>query len=228
MLVMHHGTSDRGADWIDLGYVDALKADRQLILLDSRGYGQSDKPHDPTAYDLALRTFDVIAVLDDPGIQKADYFGYRWAVGSDLVARNICRTVFGHSTLVGRIPTPKICSHSATARRATTKRAAMVDQVFGSRLTSVARTRLLANDLYALRALTQDRSSSADVLPSMTMPCLLICGRTGSAPRAGAAMRVRASGRDRFQFAGVRSRRYIVAQQTCDTLSETFLAKVHG
>ena len=54
--------------------------------------------------------------------------------------------------------------------------ATMVDQMFGSRLTPASRSRLLANDLDALRALTQDRASSADVLPSMTMPCLLFVG----------------------------------------------------
>jgi len=54
--------------------------------------------------------------------------------------------------------------------------AAMVDQVFGSRLTPAMRTRLLANDLDALRALTQDRASHADVLPSMTISCLLFAG----------------------------------------------------
>ena len=32
-LVMHHGTFGSGADFIDLGYVDALKADHQVILL---------------------------------------------------------------------------------------------------------------------------------------------------------------------------------------------------
>jgi hypothetical protein len=54
--------------------------------------------------------------------------------------------------------------------------AAIVDQVFGSRLTSAMRTRLLANDLDALRALTQDRESNVDVLPLMTMPRLLFAG----------------------------------------------------
>jgi pimeloyl-ACP methyl ester carboxylesterase len=34
----------------------------------------------------------------------------------------------------------------------------------------------LNNDLEALRALTQDRSSIGDVLPSMQMPCLLFVG----------------------------------------------------
>ena len=88
-LVMHHGTFGSNADWIDLGYVDAVKEDRQVILLDSRGHGRSDKPHDPTAYELALRTSDVIAVLDKLGIQKADYFGYSlggW-IGFDLAKR---------------------------------------------------------------------------------------------------------------------------------------------
>jgi pimeloyl-ACP methyl ester carboxylesterase len=33
------------------------------ILLDSRGHGQSDKPHDPQAYDLALRAGDVLASM---------------------------------------------------------------------------------------------------------------------------------------------------------------------
>jgi len=54
--------------------------------------------------------------------------------------------------------------------------AAMVDQLFGSRLTPAMRSRFLANDLEALRTLTQDRESNADVLPAMTMPCLLFVG----------------------------------------------------
>src|SRR5689334_6287184 len=75
-LVLHHGTFGSGADWVDLGYVDALKEDHRLILVDGRGHGHSDKPHDPTAYSLAHRTSDVLAVLDDLGIQTADYLGY--------------------------------------------------------------------------------------------------------------------------------------------------------
>ena len=32
------------------GYVDALKANYQLIMVDARGHGKSDKPYDPAAY----------------------------------------------------------------------------------------------------------------------------------------------------------------------------------
>ena len=52
-------------------------------------HGESDKPHDPAAYGLAHRTADVLAVLDDLSIQKADYFGYSlggW-IGFGLVKR---------------------------------------------------------------------------------------------------------------------------------------------
>jgi pimeloyl-ACP methyl ester carboxylesterase len=177
VLVMHHGTFGSGADWIDGGYVDALKADHQLILLDARGHGQSDKPHDPKAYNLALRASDVLAVLDELGIQKADYFGYSlggW-IGFDLARRAPER--FGSFIFGASHPyTEDMQPFRDLMPRDRDAFAAMIDQVFGSRLTSAMRTRLLANDLDALRALTQDRESNADALPSMTMPCLLFVG----------------------------------------------------
>jgi pimeloyl-ACP methyl ester carboxylesterase len=51
-----------------------------------------------------------------------------------------------------------------------------VDQLFGTLISPAWRARLLANDLEALRALTQDRESIADVLPSITVPCMLFVG----------------------------------------------------
>jgi pimeloyl-ACP methyl ester carboxylesterase len=74
-LVLHHGTGGSGPDWVDLGYVEALQDRHRLILIDARGHGQSDKPHDPAAYDLPLRAADVVAVLDELGVQHADFLG---------------------------------------------------------------------------------------------------------------------------------------------------------
>jgi pimeloyl-ACP methyl ester carboxylesterase len=84
-LVLHHGSFASGADWGDLGYVDALKREHLLILMDARGHGASDKPHDPAAYDLALRASDVISVLDDLKVERANFFGYSMGdgLGSD-------------------------------------------------------------------------------------------------------------------------------------------------
>jgi len=151
-LVLHHGTFGSGATWTDLGYVDTLKADHQVILPDSRGHGQSDKPHDPTAYDLARRTSDVLAVLDDLGIQKADYFGYSlggW-IGFGLAKHAPDRFrsfIFGGSHPYGENMQP----FRDLMPRDRDAFAAMVDQIFGDRLTAVIRTRLLASDLDALR-----------------------------------------------------------------------------
>ncbi len=52
------------------------------------------------------------------------------------------------------------------------------EQSFGSHMTPTLRARLMATDVHALQAQTQDRASIADVLPTMTMPCLLFAGET--------------------------------------------------
>ena len=63
-LVLQHGFSESVVDWYEAGYVDALRSDYRLILIDARGHGASDKPHDPGAYELERRVADVVAVLD--------------------------------------------------------------------------------------------------------------------------------------------------------------------
>ena len=49
-LVLHHGFTESIEDWLECGYVDALQSQHRLILIDARGHGRSDKPHDPSAY----------------------------------------------------------------------------------------------------------------------------------------------------------------------------------
>lgn len=75
-LVLHHGFGSWLETWYDFSYVDGLKDNYQLVLMESRGHGKSDKPHDPEVYRLALRASDVVAVLDDLGICKAYFLGY--------------------------------------------------------------------------------------------------------------------------------------------------------
>jgi pimeloyl-ACP methyl ester carboxylesterase len=63
-LVLQHGFSNSLESWYDAGYVHALRPDYRLILIDARGHGASDKPHDPDAYALQRRAGDIVAVLD--------------------------------------------------------------------------------------------------------------------------------------------------------------------
>jgi len=50
--------------WPELGYVEALKKNYRLILIDVRGHGLSDKPHDSEKYMMELIVSDVFTVLD--------------------------------------------------------------------------------------------------------------------------------------------------------------------
>ncbi len=74
-IVFHHGNGNCIKDWHTLGFVDELSVDFQLILIDSRGYGESSKPHDPEAYTLQSRAADTISVLDELGIESAHCLG---------------------------------------------------------------------------------------------------------------------------------------------------------
>jgi pimeloyl-ACP methyl ester carboxylesterase len=62
--------------WTGFGYVDKLQAHYTVILMDSRGHGKSDKPYTPAAYRSKHFADDVIAVLDEVGIQQAHYWGF--------------------------------------------------------------------------------------------------------------------------------------------------------
>jgi pimeloyl-ACP methyl ester carboxylesterase len=75
-LVLLHGFGDSLESWRQYGYVAALQDGYQLILIDARGHGLSDKPHDEEAYGFVLMVADVVATLDDMSISKAHYFGY--------------------------------------------------------------------------------------------------------------------------------------------------------
>lgn len=62
--------------WREYHYVDALKNEFQLILVDARGHGESDKPHNPEAYRIEEFAGDIIAVLDTLGLPRVCYMGY--------------------------------------------------------------------------------------------------------------------------------------------------------
>lgn len=77
-IVLIHGfAAHRGITWRSTGWYDSLtRAGRQVIALDCRGHGGSDKPRDPTAYDDRLMLGDVLAVLDALEVPCADVMGY--------------------------------------------------------------------------------------------------------------------------------------------------------
>ena len=75
-LVLLHGFGVSGDAWHTGGHVDALSSDFQVITMDARGHGRSDKPHDLAAYSLPKRVRDVTSVLDTAGVETSYFLGY--------------------------------------------------------------------------------------------------------------------------------------------------------
>ncbi|GAB2841361.1 alpha/beta hydrolase [Actinocorallia aurea] len=73
-VVLLHGFFGDRSTWRDAGYVARLGGFR-LILVDGRGHGESGRPYEPAAYDVARQADDVLAVLDALGLAKASVWG---------------------------------------------------------------------------------------------------------------------------------------------------------
>lgn len=50
----------------------------RLIYVDHRGHGRGEKPHEPEAYAMPLRVADVVAVVDELGLERAQVLGVSW------------------------------------------------------------------------------------------------------------------------------------------------------
>ena len=75
-VVLIHGWGvDLKWCWDEPGTIRALAEHYQIIAIDNRGHGRSDKPHDPQQYGMNMVT-DVIRLLDHLKIQTAHIVGY--------------------------------------------------------------------------------------------------------------------------------------------------------
>jgi len=173
-LVMQHGTSGDLATWRDRGFTERLVGRFRLILIDARGAGQSDKPRDIESYSQTNRASDVIAVLDDLGIQKSHFFGYSMGglIGAAVLRHHPERLI--GIILGGYSPyDPKsLASPPATQ--------AEFDEEVKNRpgLSDDDRTRLIRNDVLSLHASIASWAgceSPPEVLQNST-PKLFYCG----------------------------------------------------
>ena len=87
-LFIHHGLGGHPDSWRESGYVEALSKNNKLILLQARGHGLSDKPHNSDAYVMKNMVSDVTALLDHLEIEKAHFHGY--SLGG-IVGLSICK-----------------------------------------------------------------------------------------------------------------------------------------
>ena len=182
-LVIQHGLTSSLQNWYAYGLVEELKKDYRLILVDARGHGKSDKPHDPESYDLKLRVSDILAVMDDQGVDKAHYLGYSMGgrIGFGLVQHALGRF---HSFVIGGMGAHTVNTDNPPQSRIDGLRQGIEAYVAATEakegpMEADSRERLLDNDPEALIAATLAPIGTDGVpalLPGLDLPFMLYCG----------------------------------------------------
>jgi pimeloyl-ACP methyl ester carboxylesterase len=188
-IVLIPGFSQSRVAWKAAGFVDAFVArGRQVILLDPRGHGESDKPHEPSAYRLELLATDLTAVLDELEIDQVDLLGYSRG-GATAIATAIYRPARVRSIIVGGAhPYAEDMGPFRDAVAAGIDGWISVIESNVGPLPTDARAMFLANDATALRAAVAiDRPNLARELVASGVPALFYAGSED--PRAEAARR---------------------------------------
>ncbi len=198
-LALMPGIAGTMQDWRFFGYSQVLGKDYRLILINPRGRGASDKPHDAADYDLKLMVEDVVAILDDLKIKKASYFGYSWGgmIGWRIpmyAPERFSSLILGGSRYppTGR---EEIDSSLSTAIQVGLEMAfkeapdrpmeflvAAMEKNMGFQYPSERRAQMLALDPHAVLAsfygvMGQEVIPAAEeALPRVTLPCLIFVG----------------------------------------------------
>ncbi|MFF3565467.1 alpha/beta fold hydrolase [Streptomyces sp. NPDC002574] len=183
-LVLVHGFFGDRTTWRSAGHVGALADDFRLILIDARGHGRSDAPHDAESYELSRQVDDVLAVLDALDIDRAAVWGASMGgiIGLHLLARHperLTGLVAGgaHAGVVAVDPAEVEAEAAVFRDQGIAPFIGMLER--GGSLPPWMRAAMQAADPLALAALTlalDNRESVLDVLASCSVPLLLIAG----------------------------------------------------
>jgi pimeloyl-ACP methyl ester carboxylesterase len=177
-LVLQHGYSDSLDSWYDFGYVDALKSERQVILVDARGHGGSDKPHDAAEYSKELQAADIVAILRRLALPKADYWGYSMGGQIGFAMAQYAPDWVRGLVIGGAAGAGLSRANDRLLAALEARGVEAIPAIWGMALPPTLQTRLLANDVEALKACRADSPGFATVLSTITKPSLLYAGST--------------------------------------------------
>jgi len=200
-LALMHGSGGSSKYFDFMGWTAKLKDRYTLMLIDARGHGLSDKPHEPEAYRMRLMAGDIVKVLDDLGIEKAHYFGYSmggyigwglakyypkrfrslimggiWAEDPDPSQVDAEELKFREILRKGRRAYMKLFREQVEKERKITQKRSAIEPLLPYRLRNVSEM-----DTKAMLALdishSKERLHILKLLPHLTIPCLLFVGR---------------------------------------------------
>ncbi len=162
----------------------------RLIFADHRGQGGSDKPREASAYALATRVADTVAVLDALGIERAHFLGSSWgarlgfALGEHAPERLLSLVLSGNQPYAWNLASPT--AQAVAAAIAGSRQEGMegfvetFESALGYRFPEPARTWTLErNDPAALEAAWRSAQLEGAVsqdLSKWSVPCLICVG----------------------------------------------------
>ena len=162
-----------------------LSHEFRLIFVDHRGHGRSDKPHEASAYAMPLRVADVIAVLDELGIERAHHVGISWGgrlvfgIGQHAPDRARSLVVIGQQpyAIDPDGPLARVVGEALAASRTHGIEALIgAFEAIAGRYPDTVRAAYLAADAAAMRAAWGSAIAEgpvSDDLGAWTLPCLI-------------------------------------------------------
>ncbi len=191
-MLVHGFAVSLDLNWVRPGWIDTLTPLRQVVALDCRGHGESEKLYDVAAYGDSMPD-DVIRLMDHLDIEKADLFGY--SMGGRISTRLMtAHPERFHSVVLGGIGDVLAVRRAGRPQLAEAMLASDKSEVEDS----IAKGfRILAEttgaDLKALAASTQGTWTplTADDLSKVDLPVLIVVGENDNI--VGSADKLRAS-----------------------------------
>jgi pimeloyl-ACP methyl ester carboxylesterase len=172
------------------GLARALRAEFRLVFADHRGQGGSDKPRDVSAYALATRVADAVAVLEALRIERAHFLGSSWgarlgfALGEHAPERVLSLVLCGNQPYAWDLESPT--GQAVAAAVAASKQEGMkgfvetFESALDYRFPEPERTWTLEkNDPAALEAAWRSAQVEGPVSPDLStwrVPCLICVG----------------------------------------------------
>lgn len=157
----------------------------RFVFVDHRGHGRSDRPHEAEAYAMPVRVADVVAVLNEAGIERAHVVGISWGgrlgfgIGEHAPERLRSLVVIGQQpyAIDPRGPLTRIVGEALAASddRGIVALVEAFEAIVG-RYPDDVRAAYLACDAAAMRAAWSAAMSEGPVaehLDRWTIPCLI-------------------------------------------------------
>lgn len=178
VFLLHGFAADHQANWVQPGVVSALEgAGHRVIAPDTRGHGQSGKPHDPASYGGDTFVLDVQALMGHLAVAHAHLVGY--SMGSIIAARLVPLEPRAQSLVLGGIG-----GHFG-AERSEARRAGLADALEADDPASIADpvarafrqfAEVTGADRLALAAIQRAPAGERAELDRIAVPTLVLTG----------------------------------------------------